>query len=66
MDDHILKIGQTTLTESSGMSCVVGQYLGGGGQGEVYLAKLGDKPVALKIDKLFCVVANQAYWHCVQ
>jgi DNA-binding helix-hairpin-helix protein with protein kinase domain len=48
MDDHILKAGQTTLTESSGMSCVVGQYLGGGGQGEVYLAQLGDKSVALK------------------
>jgi len=48
MDDHILRNGQETLTESSRMKCVVGQYLGGGGQGEVYSAKLGDKWLALK------------------
>jgi serine/threonine protein kinase len=30
------------------MACEVGQFLGGGGQGEVYRARLGGKPVALK------------------
>jgi DNA-binding helix-hairpin-helix protein with protein kinase domain len=39
---------QTVRTESSGMSCKVEQFLGGGGQGEVYRALLGGQPVALK------------------
>jgi serine/threonine protein kinase len=46
--DHILESGRVTVTESSRMQCQVDQYLGGGGQGEVYSAKLGDKVVALK------------------
>jgi eukaryotic-like serine/threonine-protein kinase len=46
--DQILKVGQTVCTESSGMQCEVEQFLGGGGQGEVYRTKLGGKPVALK------------------
>ena len=35
-------------TEASNMDCAVEQYLGGGGQGEVYRAKLGGQDVALK------------------
>jgi DNA-binding helix-hairpin-helix protein with protein kinase domain len=35
-------------TEMSALSCEVEQYLGGGGQGEVYRAKLDGKEVALK------------------
>ena len=45
---EILKPKQKVRTESSGMSCEVEQFLGGGGQGEVYRANLGGKPVALK------------------
>ncbi len=45
---QILKVGQKVQTESSGMTCEVKQFLGGGGQGEVYRAILGEKPVALK------------------
>ena len=48
MDDHILRFGQEARSLSSDMKCVVGPYLGGGGQGEVYGAKLGDKSFALK------------------
>src|SRR5205085_9992055 len=36
------------LPISSGMVCEVEKFLGGGGQGEVYRATLGGKPVALK------------------
>ena len=35
-------------TESSDLPCEVEQYLGGGGQGEVYRARIGGKAVALK------------------
>jgi len=45
---QLLKPKQKVRTESSGMSCEVEQFLGGGGQGEVYRANLGGKPVALK------------------
>jgi len=45
---EILKSGQIVCTEPSGMNCEVEQFLGGGGQGEVYRAKLGGKAVALK------------------
>jgi serine/threonine protein kinase len=45
---QLLKAKQKVRTESSGMECVVEQFLGGGGQGEVYRAGLGGKPVALK------------------
>ncbi len=46
--NELLKPKQTVSTESSGMSCQVEQFLGGGGQGEVYRASLGGKAVALK------------------
>src|ERR1041385_364517 len=46
--DQILKPNQKVQTTSSGSSCVVGSFLGGGGQGEVYRAILGGRPVALK------------------
>lgn len=46
--NQILKMRQTVRTESSGMLCEVEQFLGGGGQGEVYRANLGGKIVALK------------------
>jgi DNA-binding helix-hairpin-helix protein with protein kinase domain len=45
--DQILKSGQRVQTASRAV-CVVEQFLGGGGQGEVYRAALGSKAVALK------------------
>jgi DNA-binding helix-hairpin-helix protein with protein kinase domain len=45
---EILKVGQTVQSETSGATCTVEQFLGGGGQGEVYRANLGGSPVALK------------------
>ena len=46
--NELLKTGQCVTIESSGGSCEVVQFLGGGGQGEVYRAKLGDEDLALK------------------
>jgi len=46
--DQILKPNQKVQTISSRSSCVVEKFLGGGGQGEVYRAILGGRPVALK------------------
>jgi serine/threonine protein kinase len=46
--NQILKQGQVVHTESSNLNCYVESFLGGGGQGEVYKASLGGKPVALK------------------
>lgn len=46
--DEILKKGQIVQTETSKMHCVVEDFLGDGGQGEVYRAKLDGKDVALK------------------
>ena len=46
--NQILKSGQTVQTETTGLPCTVEQFLGGGGQGEVYRAKLGGQVVALK------------------
>jgi len=46
--DEILKTGQIVQTEISGMNCEVEAFLGSGGQGEVYRAKLNGKDVALK------------------
>ncbi len=46
--NQILKPRQTVRTETSGTNCTVEQFLGGGGQGEVYRASLSGKPVALK------------------
>jgi DNA-binding helix-hairpin-helix protein with protein kinase domain len=45
--NQILKPGQIVQTES-GIPCKVGQFLGGGGQGEVYKADVRGKTVALK------------------
>jgi eukaryotic-like serine/threonine-protein kinase len=45
---QMLSPGQKVRTESTGMSCEVLRFLGGGGQGEVYAATVGGKPVALK------------------
>lgn len=46
--NQILEPGQKVRTELSGMKCEVEKFLGGGGQGEVYRAMLGTKPLALK------------------
>lgn len=45
---QLLEAGQKVRTESTGLSCEVLKFLGGGGQGEVYAARVGGKPVALK------------------
>ena len=41
-------MGQKVMTESSRLECLLLEFLGGGGQGEVYRAGLGAKEVALK------------------
>jgi len=46
--DQILKPGQKVRTATTRGDCVVENFLGSGGQGEVYRAVLADKPVALK------------------
>jgi DNA-binding helix-hairpin-helix protein with protein kinase domain len=46
--NEILNPGQTVYSESSGLDCQVEQFLGGGGQGEVYRVNLGGKKMALK------------------
>ncbi len=46
--DEILKPGQIVRTQTSGMTCEVEAFLGGGGQGEVNRAKLYGTDVALK------------------
>lgn len=46
--EHILKNGQEAVTTPSHLKCVVEDFLGGGGQGEVYRANLVGKSVALK------------------
>ena len=46
--NQILKPKQTVQTETTGLPCTVEQFLGSGGQGEVYRANLGGQPVALK------------------
>lgn len=46
--NQILKPKQTVQTETTGLPCTVEQFLGGGGQGEVYRAKLSGQTVALK------------------
>jgi DNA-binding helix-hairpin-helix protein with protein kinase domain len=46
--NQMLKVGQAVRAEASGMACQVGPFLGAGGQGEVYRAEIGGRPVALK------------------
>ena len=46
--NQILKPRQVVQTETTGLPCTVEQFLGGGGQGEVYRAELSGKIVALK------------------
>lgn len=45
---NLLKPKQNVHTVSLGMACEVEQFLGGGGQGEVYRANLDGKQIALK------------------
>jgi eukaryotic-like serine/threonine-protein kinase len=45
---QILKVKQVVTTETSQMACTVEQFLGAGGQGEVYKATLNGQPIALK------------------
>ncbi len=45
---ELLKTGQTVYTTSSKLPCTVQQFLGGGGQGEVYQANLSGQAIALK------------------
>jgi DNA-binding helix-hairpin-helix protein with protein kinase domain len=44
----MLKPGQIVQTESSKLPCHIEEFLGGGGQGEVYRVRLNDKRMALK------------------
>jgi eukaryotic-like serine/threonine-protein kinase len=53
--NQLLKPGQTVTAKISGLTCTVSRFIGGGGQGEVYEAVLGDPtsrqagtPVAIK------------------
>ena len=48
MNMRILQDGQNVRTVTSERACTVEQYLGGGGQGEVYRAVLDGQRVALK------------------
>jgi eukaryotic-like serine/threonine-protein kinase len=45
---EMLRPGQIVKTESLGKACQVEEFLGGGGQGEVYRANFSGRPVALK------------------
>jgi eukaryotic-like serine/threonine-protein kinase len=45
---QLLRKGQIVTTEPSGLGCTVQSFLGGGGQGEVYRARLEGQDVALK------------------
>lgn len=45
---NILKPQQTVNAEFAGLPCTVQAFLGSGGQGEVYSARIGDTEVALK------------------
>jgi eukaryotic-like serine/threonine-protein kinase len=45
---QLLELGMIVKTEDSQAPCRVEQFLGGGGQGEVYRALLDHQPIALK------------------
>ena len=53
--DQILRTGLAARTQFSGTTCTVEQYLGGGGQGEVYRASLDGQAVALKVPHEGCL-----------
>jgi serine/threonine protein kinase len=57
---HQLLQLQTTFQSASGHPCMVENFLGGGGQGEVYQARLDGRPVALKW--YFPEHANPVQW----
>ncbi|OQY51861.1 MAG: serine/threonine protein kinase, partial [Desulfobacteraceae bacterium 4572_88] len=46
--NQLLKLRRQVRLESTNMLCEIEQFLGAGGQGEVYKANLNGKPVALK------------------
>ena len=46
--NQILRQGQYVSVGTSGLACRVEQFLGGGGQGEVYRASIGGQSLALK------------------
>ena len=46
--NQLLSKGQKVKGETSGADYVIEAFLGGGGQGEVYKAKLGSTSMALK------------------
>ena len=46
--NQLLKEKQKVRTANTNTECVIGKYLGGGGQGEVYKAVLSGKEVAVK------------------
>ncbi|OQX19036.1 MAG: serine/threonine protein kinase [Desulfobacteraceae bacterium IS3] len=46
--NQLLKLKQQVQLEASTLACEIEQFLGSGGQGEVYQSNMGGKPVALK------------------
>ncbi|MEM1060583.1 MAG: serine/threonine protein kinase, partial [Verrucomicrobiota bacterium] len=46
--NQIFKSGEEAWLESSGQPCQVSDFLGGGGQGEVYRVRIGESEFALK------------------
>ena len=56
---QILPIGQRVMAASSRRECTVLEFLGGGGQGEVYRASVGEHSVALKWYLPACATPHQ-------
>jgi DNA-binding helix-hairpin-helix protein with protein kinase domain len=46
--NELLRVGQTLFSDASRQPCKVEEFLGGGGQGEVYRVTWGGRPYALK------------------
>ena len=46
--NQLLTVGHTVHSSTSGLNFTLDQFLGGGGQGEVYRASLSGQPMALK------------------
>jgi len=57
-DGELLKPGQILATEFDGSPVTIGQFIAGGGQGEVYSADSGGEPVAVKWYKNAAVAAD--------